>query len=69
MKNFVAGHMLRNNLKSMKKFFTYVQECMPLKIHEIHVFNTMKIFHLIMAVIKPFMKPELAQKVNNYLTY
>ena len=63
MKNFATGHLLRNNLRLMKKFFTYVQEGMPIKIHEIHVFNTAKIFNLVMALITPFMSAELAAKV------
>ena len=66
LNNFVAGHMLRNNLRSLKKFLAYVQDGMPIKIHAIHIFNTMKVFNLIMAVIKPFIKPELVEKVNSH---
>jgi hypothetical protein len=66
MKNFVAAHMLRNNFKLMKKFFQYVQEGMPIKIHEVHVFNTAKVFSLVMALIKPFLSEELALKVRKF---
>jgi len=63
MKNFRTGHLLRNNLKSMKSFFAFVQEGSPMKIHQIHIFNTVPFFHLVMAIIKPFMKAEIAQKM------
>lgn len=63
MKNFRTGHLMRNNLKSMKSFFAFVQEGSPVKIHQIHIFNTVPFFHLVMAIIKPFMKAEIAQKV------
>jgi hypothetical protein len=66
MKNFVAGHMLRNNLRSMKKFFVFVQEGMPIKIHEVHIFNTAKVFSLVMTLIKPFLSAELAAKVRYF---
>lgn len=69
MKNFVSGHMLRNNLRSMKKFFAFVQEGMAIKIHAIHIFNTAKIFHLVMAVIKPFMSADLVARVRNIRFY
>lgn len=64
MRNFSSGHMLRNNLRSMKKFFAFIQEAFPIKIHEIHIFNTVPFFHLVMTLIKPFMKAEVAQKVS-----
>lgn len=63
MKNFTAGHLFRNNLRSMKKFFAFVQEGSPIKIHQIHILNTVPFFHLVMAIIKPFMEAELAEKV------
>lgn len=66
MKNFSAGHLLRNNLRSMKKFFAFVQEGSPVKIHRIHIFNTVPFFHLVMAIIKPFMQAELVEKVCCY---
>lgn len=64
MKNFTAGHLLRNNLRSMRRFFEFIQEGSPLKIHEIHILNTVPFFHLVMAIIKPFLKAEIAQKVR-----
>lgn len=66
MKNFAAGHLLRNNLRSMKKFFAFIQEGSPIKIHQIHIFNTVPFFHLVMAIIKPFMQAELAEKVCRF---
>lgn len=64
MKNFSNGHLLRNNMKSMQKFFSFIQDASPLKIHDIHIFNTVRFFHLVMALIKPFLKTEIANKVK-----
>lgn len=64
MKNFSSGHLLRNNIKSMKKFFSFMQDASPLKIHDIHIFNTVPFFHLVMALIRPFLKTEIANKVK-----
>lgn len=64
-KNFVMGHMFRNNLRMMKKFFAYVQEGLPIKIHSIHILNTVPFFHLVMSLIKPFLSAEIAQKVKS----
>lgn len=47
----------------MKKFFAYIQEAVPIKIHAVHIFNTVPFFNLVMAVIKPVMQPEIYQKV------
>lgn len=64
MTNFRAGHLLRNNLKLMRKFITFSQEAMPIKIHEINIFNTWPSFHLIMALIRPIMKAEIINQVS-----
>lgn len=64
MKHFNAGHLLRNNLRSMKKFFAFVQDGSPIKIHAIHIFNTVPFFHVVMAIIKPFMRADIVQKVR-----
>lgn len=47
----------------MKKFFAYIQEAVPIKIHAVHIFNTVPFFNLVMAIIKPVMQPEIYQKV------
>jgi hypothetical protein len=63
MKNFRFSHLTRNNLKSMKSFFSYMQEGLPLNIEEIHIFNTFSSFNLIMKIIAPFMRAEIVKKV------
>lgn len=65
MKNFRLGHLTRNNLKSMKAFFAFMQEGLPLKISNVYVFNTFPSFNLVMKLISPFLKAELRKKVNS----
>lgn len=64
MKNFRFGHLTRNNLKSMKAFFSYIQEGMTIGIGDIHIFNTFPSFNLVMKLISPFLKTEVVKKVR-----
>lgn len=64
MKNFRLGHLTRNNLRSLRAFFAYVQEGLPTSIEKIHIFNTFPSFSLVMKLISPFMKADLVKKVK-----
>ena len=63
MKNFRLGHLTRNNLKSMRAFFAYMQEGMTTDIGDIHIFNTFPSFNLVLKIISPFLKAEVVKKV------
>lgn len=64
MKNFRLGHLTRNNLKSMKAFFMYIQEGMTVDIGDVHIFNTFPSFNLVMKLISPFLKAEIVKRVR-----
>ena len=64
MKHFRLGHLTRNNYKTMKAFFTYMQEGMTTDIGDIHIFNTFPSFSLILKLISPFLKAEVVKKVS-----
>lgn len=63
MKNVGLMHLLRVNLSSIRKFFHYVQECVPGKLKAIHVMNVVSFFDKILALIKPFVKAEILKNV------
>lgn len=64
MKGVGLMHLLRVNLSSIRKFFHYVQECVPGKLKDIHVMNVVPFFDKILALIKPFVKAEILKNVN-----
>lgn len=67
MKGVSIFHLMRTNLGGLKKFFHYLQECLPCKLHRIHVMNVVPFFDAVLKLIKPFMKPELFQMVCLYI--
>lgn len=64
MKNFRFGHLTRNNLRSLRAFFAYMQEGLPTAIEKIHIFNTFPSFNLVMKLISPLMNADLVKKVK-----
>lgn len=52
-------------MTTLKIFFEFLQEAMPLKIKQIHILNTNYIFHKALAIAKIFIKVELLDLVSN----
>lgn len=59
MKGVQSGHLARLNLSLLRKFFQYIQEGMPIRLHAIHIVNVVPLMGKIMGLTKPFMKKEL----------
>lgn len=55
MQGVKLGHLTRVSLSSLRKFFQYVQEAMPLRMRAIHVFNTEPILDKLLMLIRPLM--------------
>ncbi|CAK1541842.1 unnamed protein product [Leptosia nina] len=55
MRGVKLGHITRVSLTALRKFFQYVQEAMPVRMKEIHVFNTEPIIDKLMMLIRPFL--------------
>ncbi|XP_049879571.1 alpha-tocopherol transfer protein-like [Pectinophora gossypiella] len=55
MRGVRLGHLTRVSLSSLRKFFTYIQEAMPVRMREIHVLNTEPILDKLLLLIRPFM--------------
>ncbi|XP_046660580.1 alpha-tocopherol transfer protein-like isoform X1 [Homalodisca vitripennis] len=64
MKGVRLGHLTRLSISSLKKFFLYIQEGMPVRLKAIHILNTQPVIDKIMMLIKPFMKKELTQLIH-----
>ncbi|XP_053617497.1 alpha-tocopherol transfer protein-like isoform X2 [Plodia interpunctella] len=64
MKGVKLGHLARCGLSSLRKFFQYLQEALPLKMRAIHVMNTEPIVDKIMMVMRPFMEKKLFDMIK-----
>lgn len=64
MRHVGLTHLTRMRIGALRLFFSYLQEALPIKLREIHVFNTVWFIDKIFSVIKPLMNAELFQKIN-----
>lgn len=64
MQGISVKHTLRNSLKGMRKMFHYLQECLPCKLHKIHLLNVVNFFDLCLKITRPVTKPKLLELVG-----
>lgn len=64
MQGVGLGHLMKLSINSIRKFFEYIQEAMPVRLKAIHVLNTVWFMNKVLALIKPFMKQELYDMVT-----
>ncbi|PZC77173.1 hypothetical protein B5X24_HaOG203651 [Helicoverpa armigera] len=55
MRGVKFGHLTKVSLSTLRKFFQYVQEAMPVRMRAIHVLNTEPVLDKLMVLIRPFM--------------
>uniref|UniRef100_A0A146MET1 Alpha-tocopherol transfer protein-like n=1 Tax=Lygus hesperus TaxID=30085 RepID=A0A146MET1_LYGHE len=60
------GHLARVSLSSVKKYFVYVQEAMPIRLRGVHIVNINTVITHIMSLIKPFIGKEQAKQIIMY---
>lgn len=58
------GHLTRLSINSIRMFFEYLQEGLPVRLKAIHVLNAVWFMDKFLALIRPFMKQELYEMVN-----
>ncbi|XP_075231069.1 alpha-tocopherol transfer protein-like [Lycorma delicatula] len=64
MKGVKLAHLTKLSVSSLKKFFLYLQEGMPVRLKAIHVMNTHSLVDKILLLLKPFMKKELIKMIH-----
>lgn len=64
MQNVGYKHLLRPKLEYLRVFFRYLQEALPAKLKEMHIMNCDSFFDMVLALIKPFMKSDILNKVK-----
>lgn len=60
------SHLTRVSLSSIKKYFLYIQEAMPVRLKSIHIVNVNTVMSHIMTLIKPFIKKEHMKYIQLY---
>lgn len=60
------GHLTRFNPIIMKKFISYIQDALPVRLIAIHIINTLLVTELLFNMFKPFMHTNLQQMVKTY---
>lgn len=64
MQNVGMRHLLRPSIDSLRTFFRYLQDALPAKLEAMHIINCVSFFDMVLALIKPFMKSEIIQKMH-----
>lgn len=64
MQGVSLGHLTRINLSSVRKYFIYVQEAMPVRLKSIHIINVNPVMSHIMNIIRPFIHKQHLQYIH-----
>ncbi|KAK4878812.1 hypothetical protein RN001_011318 [Aquatica leii] len=64
LKNFRMGHLIQLRPRPLKILIDYLQEALPVKLKEIHVFNSKELLNQLLAIVSPFMKKQLFEKIH-----
>ena len=65
MQGVRIGHLTRLSISSIRHFFEYLQEGLPVRLKAIHVLNAVWFMDKIIGLIRPFMKKELFEMVRS----
>ncbi|KAF5300663.1 hypothetical protein FQA39_LY19131 [Lamprigera yunnana] len=63
-KEFTFGHLVKAPILEVKKLMMYLQEALPVRLKAIYIINIGGVIDSAMAIVKPFLKKELAQSVS-----
>ncbi|KAL2715238.1 alpha-tocopherol transfer protein-like isoform X2 [Vespula squamosa] len=58
------AHLTRISIGSIRKFFEYVQEGMPIRLKVIHIINVVGFMDKILSIMKPFMNSEILEMLH-----
>ena len=64
MRGVRLGHLTRLSVSSIRRFFEYLQDGLPVRLKGIHVLNAVWFMDKILSLIRPFMKRELFEIVS-----
>ncbi|KAB0791370.1 hypothetical protein PPYR_03170 [Photinus pyralis] len=69
LKAFTVGHVLKTHITTMKRILLYVQEAIPIRLKGLHYITLASVCDLLVPLVKPFMKKELAHLLHFHDSY
>lgn len=67
MNNVTLKHITKVVFSTMRLFMKYSQEAHPVIVRQIHVVNCNSLINRVMWLIKPFLKAEVAERIQTHL--
>lgn len=67
MTNIALKHFTKLILSTLRLFMKYSQEAHPAVVQQIHIINCSSLINRVMMVIKPFLKAEIAERIQTHL--
>lgn len=67
MNNVTLRHLTKVVFQTMRLFMKYSQEAHPVVVRQIHVVNCSSLLNRIMLLVKPFLKAEVAERIQTHL--
>lgn len=62
------GHLTKCSISTVRKYFNYIQEAMPVRLKGIHIVNVNSVMSHIMSLIRPFTYKEHMDQIHLYRT-
>ncbi|XP_077483107.1 alpha-tocopherol transfer protein-like isoform X3 [Amblyomma americanum] len=59
---FSLNSLLSCNLSLTRRFFEYLQDCMPMRLKGLHIIHESKAMDFLFAIMRPFIKRKLAER-------
>lgn len=67
MTNITLRHFTKLVFSTLRLFMKYSQEAHPVVVQQIHIVNCSSLVNRVMMVIKPFLKAEVAERIQTHL--
>lgn len=67
MTNITLRHFTRVVFSTMRLFMKYSQEAHPVIVRQIHIVNCSSLLNRVLAIIRPFLKAEVAERIQTHL--
>lgn len=64
LKGAGLGHLAKPSVKSMMKGMKFLQDAVPINLKAIHILNSVPFSGMILAMVKPFARSDLLNKVR-----
>ncbi|XP_077483106.1 alpha-tocopherol transfer protein-like isoform X2 [Amblyomma americanum] len=61
---FSLNSLLSCNLSLTRRFFEYLQDCMPMRLKGLHIIHESKAMDFLFAIMRPFIKRKLAERIH-----